>query len=333
MTNLFKGKNILITGGTGFVGTALTRKLLDKDPRVIRIFSRDDTKQFNMRHAFNDDPRLRWLIGDIREKNRLLAALEDIDIVYNAAAIKHVPASEYNPFEAVKTNVIGIQNIIEAAIANNVDRVISMSTDKATNPSNVMGATKLLGEKLLASSSNRGGRRTKFASVRFGNVLGARGSVIPLFKQQLESGGPLTITHPDMQRFVITADQAIELVIRATQMTIGGEVFLFKMPVIKVEDLADVMQGMFAPDAVIERRYIGLRQGETLDEDLLTLEESMRSLETDDMFVILPTTEFDKTDFNHENARQVPEGFRYSSADQAPIPGDEFKQLLSRILF
>lgn len=331
MKKLFKDKKIIVLGGTGFVGKALVRELLKYDPKVIRILSRDDSKQFMMRHEFDDDSRLRWLIGDIRDKERLFAAFEEIDIVFNAAAIKHVPASEYNPYEAVKTNVLGVQNIVEAAIECGVDRVINMSTDKATAPSNVMGATKLLGEKLLAASSNRGGRETKFASVRFGNVLGSRGSVVPLFIQQIKKGGPVTVTDENMQRYVVTVEQAIDLVLRAVLIMQGGEVFLFKMPVIKLTDLAQIMIEKLSRDK-IEIKIIGLRHGETLDEDLLTTEESMRALETDEMFIILPTTEINKKIYKHEGTKPVEVGYRYSSADQELLPYNEIKEMVEQVL-
>lgn len=327
--NIIKNKKVLVIGGTGFVGKKLVKRLLDYNPEVIRVLSRDDSKQFIMRHELNDDDRLRWLIGDVRDKNRLVSAMRDIDVVFNAAAIKHVPASEYNPFEAVKTNVMGIQNIVESAIENNVKKVINMSTDKATSPSNVMGATKLLGEKLLAASSGLGGTKTKFASVRFGNVLGSRGSVVPLFMHQIENGGPVTVTHKEMQRFVITVDQAIDLLLVSADIMQGGEVFLFKMPVIKVDELADLMTEMMT-GTDIEKKYVGLRQGETLDEDLLTQEECMRTLETDKMFIILPTTE-KAEDYSH-NSKKVDNNFKYSSETQEPVSKEELKSILEEVL-
>lgn len=329
MENLFKDKKVLVTGGAGFIGRTLVAEILKYNPKVVRVFSRDDSKQFEMRHAFNNDPRLRWLIGDVREYDRVLSAFEDVDIVFHAAALKHVPACEYNPYEAVKTNVMGVQNVIEAAIANNVERVISISTDKATSPSNVMGATKLLGEKLIATASHRRPDRiTKFASVRFGNVLGSRGSVVPLFRQQIENGGPITITDPQMQRFVITKDQAIKLVLKTAQIMQGGEVFLLKMPVVRVEDLADAMIELYAQGRSIEKTYVGLRPGETLEEDLLTLEESNRALETLDMFVILPAMTYTTINYAYHNAIPVTPGLRYSSASYEPLGYDEVKKLL-----
>ncbi|HCT86560.1 MAG TPA: hypothetical protein DF296_15320 [Candidatus Margulisbacteria bacterium] len=332
MKDLIKGKKIVVTGGSGFIGKALVTEILKYDPKVVRVFSRDDSKQFEMRHELNDDPRLRWLIGDVRESDRLAAAFEDIDIVFHTAALKHVPSCEYNPFEAVKTNVVGVQNVIEAAIANNVERVISISTDKATSPSNVMGATKLLGEKLIATASHRRPDRcTRFASVRFGNVLGSRGSVVPLFRSQIEKGGPITITDPKMQRFVITKEQAIKLVIKAAQTMHGGEVFLLKMPVIKVDNLADAMISIFGNNKNITKTYIGLRHGETLDEDLLTTEESQRALETDEMFIILPAITYTTIDYSYNNTFPVTPGLRYSSASYEPLSCEEVKKMVEQV--
>ena len=225
-----------------------------------------------------------------------------------------------------------IQNLIEASIANNIDKVINISTDKAANPSNVMGATKLLGEKLIATASNRRpDRRTKFASVRFGNVLGSRGSVVPLFQSQIKTGKQVTITHLHMQRFIITVEQAVKLVLKAGQTMIGGEVFILKMPVIRIEDLADVLIEKYCKSEKVEKKFIGLRHGETLDEDILTNEESMRTLETEDMFIILPTTHFRKVNYKYPNAKIIPDGYTYSSSTQEPISKEALASIIEKL--
>ncbi len=330
---MFKGKKILITGGTGFVGQGLVQKLLPYDPSVIRIFSRDESKQFEMMHDFNNDQRLRWLIGDIRDRMRLQKAMEGIDYVFHTAALKHVPSCEYNPFEAVLTNVIGIENLIEACLMENVDTVISLSTDKATSPSNTMGATKLLGEKLMATATGRRvDRRTKFASVRFGNVLGSRGSFLWLMKKNILAGKEIPITERNMSRFVITLQQSIELVLKATQAISGGEVFLLKMPTVKLDDLITVYR-----DLVCEKHHIaidnvkfkeiGMRQGETLYEDLITMEESRRTYETDAMYIIVPTILREEYPFaNHY--RKLAEGEQYRSDLQQIISRDAIREIL-----
>jgi FlaA1/EpsC-like NDP-sugar epimerase len=213
MFNKFEDKKILVTGGTGSIGSVIVRKLLEYEPKVVRILSRDEFKQYQLMNEFSNDPRLRFLIGDIREKDRLDMAMEEIDIVFHAAAMKHVLFCENDPFEAVKTNVLGTQNVINSALANKVEKVIGISTDKAADPISVMGCTKLLAEKMmLASYRYKGTKQTKFCFVRFGNVLSTRGSILPLFYKQIQRGGPVTITDNRMYRFFISINQAVELV-------------------------------------------------------------------------------------------------------------------------
>jgi len=290
----FKGKRILITGGTGSIGSGLVRRLLEFDPKVIRIFSNDENAQFDLEQELKEFSNLRFLVGDVRDKERLKKASENIEIVFHAAALKHVPSCEYNPFEAIKTNVIGTQNLLEVAIDENVEKVITISTDKAVSPVNVMGATKLLAERLtIAANYYKGFKRTVFSCVRFGNVLGSRGSVVQLFEKQIRNGGPVTLTDSDMVRFVMSMERAIELVLKAAEMAKGEEIFIFKMPALHIRTLADVMIQELAPKhgyepKDIEVKIIGKRKGEKLYEELMTEDEAMNAYETEDMLVVLP---------------------------------------------
>jgi len=248
MEELICGKKILITGGTGSLGQALVEKILAYNPDVVRIYSRDEAKQYDMQHILGGNSRVRFLLGDVRDGDRLRRAMEGIDIVFHTAALKHVPSCEYNPFEAVKTNILGTQNVIDAALEFNVERVIYTSSDKSISPTNTMGSTKLVAERLISAADyHKGARRTLFASVRFGNVMGSRGSVIPLFKQQIFQGGPVTVTVPEMTRFMMTLGDAVNLTLEAARRVIGGEVFVLKMPVVRVQDLAEVIIEDFSP--------------------------------------------------------------------------------------
>lgn len=291
---MYKGKKILVTGGTGTIGYHLTRRLLKEDPAVIRIFSRDEYKQFQMNLDFQEYAhKLRFLIGDVRDQQRLLRAMEDIDYVFHLAAMKHVPACEYNPFEAVQTNVIGTQNIIQAALQNNVSKVLLASSDKAVSPSNTYGATKLMGERLISAANyQKGPKPTVFASVRFGNVMGSRGSVIPLFKKQIIEQGKISVTHLNMTRYMMTPNQAISLMLEANRLSRGGEVFVLKMPIIRLSDLAEIVieettrrHAISQPVAIEE---IGLRPGEKMDEQLMTDDESRSMIETEWMYILAP---------------------------------------------
>jgi len=298
MENIFKNKNIIVTGGTGSIGSEIVRRVLQYNPKVVRILSRDESKQFELEQEIGDIENVRFLIGDVRDKDRLKRAFEDIDIVFHAAAMKHVPACEFNPFEAVKTNVVGTQNVIDAALENEVEKVIGISTDKAASPINTMGATKLLAEKLIIDANiYKGHRKTVFSCVRFGNVMGSRGSVIPLFEKQIKDGGPVTVTDPEMTRFMMTIPQAVDLVFKATKMTHGGEIFIFKMPVVKLGDLAQVMIEHLAPiyghkPEAIQIDTIGIRNGEKMYEHLMNEEEARYAYETEDMFVVQAKTIF-----------------------------------------
>jgi len=289
---MYKDKKILITGGTGTIGHYLTRRLLNEQPSVIRIFSRDEYKQYNMNNDFREHAaKLRFLIGDVRDEQRLVRALEDIDYVFHLAAMKHVPFCEYNPFEAVKTNVIGTQNVIQASIAAGVKKVLFASSDKAISPTNTYGATKLTAERLItAAEYQKGPKTTVFASVRFGNVMGSRGSVIPLFKDQIVNQQEITVTSMAMKRFMMTPSQAISLMLKANEWAQGGEVFVLKMPVVLLSDLTAVLiEELTKANDIrtpVQVREIGLRPGEKMYEELMTQDEEQAALETDEMYIL-----------------------------------------------
>lgn len=334
--SLLRGKKVLVTGGTGSIGSEIVRQVLRQEPAVVRVYSRDEGKQFDLQHELRGFGNVRYLIGDIRDKERLARAIEDIDVVFHAAALKHVPACEYNPFEAVKTNVLGVQNLIEAALDEEVEKVIAISTDKVANPTNTMGATKLLSERLIAAANYyKGSRRTVFSCVRFGNVVGSRGSVIPLFHEQIRRGGPVTVTDPAMTRFMMTIPQAVQLVLRAAGMAQGGETFILKMPVVRLGDLVEAMIGELAPrygfrPEEIPVDIIGLRPGEKRDEELMTEEEAARALELPDMFVILPLIR--THEYAYPGARPAAVR-RYASCDQPWLSKDEvLEAMLLRLL-
>ncbi len=294
MKSLFTGKKILVTGGTGTLGKALVKEILKYDPKVVRIFSRDEAKQFDLQFELGQYTGVRYLLGDVRDKERLNRAMEGIDVVFHTAALKHVPACEYNPFEGVKTNIMGTQNIIEAALENEVERVVYTSSDKAISPTNTMGATKLVAERLISAADYyKGDRKTVFAAVRFGNVMGSRGSVIPLFKKQILKDGVVTVTLPEMTRFMMTVSQAVMLTLEAAFRAKGGETFVLKMPVVCLGDLAEIIIKDFAPlcgkdPKDISIKTIGLRPGEKMYEELMTYEEAKFAMEFPHMFAVPP---------------------------------------------
>lgn len=297
---------ILVTGGTGSFGKHFCRQLIEKyNVKGIRVYSRDELKQHEMRQQFGEQ-KITYLIGDVRDADRLRRAMEGVDYVVHAAALKQVPACEYNPFEAVKTNIHGAQNVIDAAIDTGVKKVIALSTDKAVNPVNLYGATKLCSDKLFTQgNAYAGGRGTTFACVRYGNVIGSRGSVIPLFQQQKRSG-KLTITDPRMTRFWITLDQAIDLVIQGFTHMQGGEIFIPRIPSMRIMDLAKAI----APECEIE--VIGIRPGEKLHEALTCEDEGRNTFAYKDMYVVLPNYSWWKRE-NYKGARHLPEDFVYTS--------------------
>ena len=284
---MFKGKKILITGGTGSLGRALAKKLLESDADIVRIFSRNENNQTTMQSELDDD-RLRYFIGDVRDLPRLIKAMEDVDIVYHAAALKHVPVVEYNPFEAIKTNVLGSQNVIDACLHENIDTAVCVGTDKAVSPLNTYGATKLLMEKLFVTASNytdQQRHRTKFIAIRYGNVLGSSGSVVPTLLKQIESGRNITITDPNMTRFNITMNQALDFIIRSSKKGNGGEVFIPKLKAYSLGILKDAILEVLEKD--VKTELIHVRQGEKYHESLISNEEIRNTFEDKEDYVIL----------------------------------------------
>lgn len=323
----WKNQVVLVTGGTGSFGKKFIETMLrDYHPRKIIVFSRDELKQHEMRISGFDHVDLRYFIGDVRDLNRLRRAMQGVDVVVHTAALKQVPACEYNPMEAIKTNVLGSSNVIEAALDAGVSKVMALSTDKAVNPINLYGATKLAAEKLFVqSNAYAGGTATRYSSVRYGNVVGSRGSVIPVFLKQ-KNKEKLTITDVRMTRFWITLDQGISFVIRCIEQMQGGEVFVPKIPSMKVVDIAKVI----APDAELEA--IGIRPGEKLHEVLIHEDEARLTIELEDMFVVQPS---EALWFGHawqDIGQPLPDGFRYASDSNADwLSIDQIKEIVSQI--
>jgi len=306
---MLTNKTILVTGGTGSLGHAFVPMTLEKyNPNRLVIYSRDEMKQFEMAKLYGDDDRIRFFIGDVRDKNRLSRALDGIEYVVHAAATKIVPTAEYNPFECIKTNVIGAMNVIDACIDAGVKRVVALSTDKASNPANLYGASKLAADKLfVAGNSYSGLHNTRFAVVRYGNVMGSRGSVIPFF-QSLAADGVLPITDERMTRFMITLEQGVDLIWRAFEDTIGGEIYVKKIPSIKITDIAK------AVSETAEHKIIGIRPGEKLHEQMIGEEDAPYTYEYDDYYKILPAINNWSSDaIRINNGRKVEDGFTYSS--------------------
>lgn len=331
MKEILKGKKILLTGGSGSVGCALTKEMLKYGPRTIRIFDISENELFKMKTDFGKEERLRYLIGDIRDINRLKLAMESIDIVVHLAAMKHVYACEYNPFEAIKTNIDGLQNVINVARDNNVEKVIFTSTDKAASPSNVMGITKLLGEKLISLASYyKGTKKTIFASVRFGNVIGSNGSVVPLFKKQIAACKPVTITDREMTRFVITMEEAVKLIHNAIKSAEGGETFVWKMRTLRVIDLAEVMIKMYSLGRKIEIEFIGKYEGEKIHEEIMSEEEVSRAIELDDLYVIFPLIDSLGFERKHKNVEAVKNSVRVSNKN-SHMSKDGIRRLLEML--
>ncbi|WAR45403.1 UDP-N-acetylglucosamine 4,6-dehydratase (inverting) [Methylomonas rapida] len=316
---MLNGKNILITGGTGSFGRQCTKMLLEcYSPKKLIIFSRDELKQFEMQQVFNQRC-MRYFLGDVRDQNRLKRALEDIDIVIHAAALKQVPAAEYNPFECIKTNVLGAQNLIEACLDAGVQRVVALSTDKAAAPINLYGATKLCSDKLFVAANNiKGTRDIRFSVVRYGNVMGSRGSVVPFFLKQRETG-VLPITDPEMTRFNISLQEGVEMVLWALENALGGEVFVPKIPSYRITDLATAI----GPEC--EHKIVGIRPGEKIHEEMISASDSFNTVDLGRYYAILPAgAEYNMKNYcTRTGAQKVMPGFRYDSGSNEHFLGVE----------
>jgi len=330
---MLNGKAILVTGGTGSFGKKFVQTVLERYPEITRlvIYSRDELKQFEMSQVFSKEryPQIRYFIGDVRDKDRLLRAMEGIDIVVHAAALKHVPVCEYNPFEAVKTNVLGAQNVIEAAIDRKVTRVVALSTDKAAAPINLYGATKLASDKLFVAANNfKGAHDIRFSVVRYGNVMGSRGSVIPFFIEKAKTG-VLPITDERMTRFNITLQEGVDLVLYALEHMWGGEIFVPKIPSYRITDVAEAV----CPECKTE--IVGIRPGEKLHEEMITETDALSTVQFENHYVILPATKpWDIDRFTEQFGGKMCEpGFRYSSGDNDEwLTVDELRQLIKEQL-
>jgi FlaA1/EpsC-like NDP-sugar epimerase len=325
-SDYFKGKNVLVTGGAGSIGKEIVQSLLGTTARTIRVFDNNETGLHDLALEFGvnevGDKRLRFQLGDVTNENRLVTAMENVHVVFHAAALKHVPLCEYNPFEATRVNILGTQNCIDAARRCNVDKMIFISTDKAVSPFSVMGATKLVAERLVLAS-NIFSQGTKFSCVRFGNVLNSRGSVIPIFKKQIFDGGPITITDPNMTRFFMTIPQAVELILTCAVQTKGDEIFVLKMSATNICDLADAMVEYYHETAHteknIERKIIGIRPGEKMYEELISSDELGKLADNGSFFVI------SRNPIHREDKL----GFSYSSNEADRVTKSEIKKILA----
>ena len=327
---MFKGKKVLITGGTGSLGSALTQRLLTENVDTIRIFSRNENKQLEMDSKFHDD-RLRFLLGDVRDYNRLTRACEDIDIVFHAAALKHVPIIEYNPFEAIKTNVMGSQNVIDACLEEDVEKAICIGTDKAVSPLNTYGATKLLMEKLFITASNylkNERHKTKFIALRYGNVLGSSGSVIPKFINQIKNNGKITITDPNMTRFSISMDEALDFILKVTEIGKGSEIFV---PKLKAYSLMDVKDALFDLLGKTDEEIVGIRAGEKVNEVLINKDEMKYCWEYQDMYLITNPSvrRFIPSTNEFPGKKKIENMEVYSSDAVEKIPKEELKRVFT----
>jgi UDP-N-acetylglucosamine 4,6-dehydratase len=329
---MLNGKSILITGGTGSFGKKFTETILKNYPDVKRlvIFSRDELKQFDMAQSYPIDkyPQIRFFIGDVRDNARLRRAVEGIDIIIHSAALKQVPAAEYNPDEFIKTNIGGAQNVIDAALSSEVKVVVALSTDKAAAPINLYGATKLVSDKLFIAANNiKGKRDLRFSVVRYGNVMGSRGSVIPFFIEKAKNGTSIPITHKDMTRFNISLEDGVEMVLWAIENAIGSEIFVPKIPSYKIETVANAI----APNKKLVD--VGIRPGEKLHEEMITESDSYNTIEFDKYYAILPTGANKGKYLSHYNAYEVPVGFKYNSGTNTQwVDVEEMRKLIAQFV-
>jgi len=335
MKKFYEGKKILLTGAAGTVGREIVRQLDSFEPAELRLMDNNETEMFFLMEEYGNK-NIFCFLGDIRDRDKLEKLCKDIDIVIHSAAFKHVYLSEYNPFDVVQTNIIGVENIIRAATACNVKHLLFTSSDKAVNPTNVMGTSKLMGERLItAASAVRNNNTTIFSSTRFGNVLASRGSVVPLFMKQIREGGPVTITDKRMTRFVMTIEEAARLVLQSVLISKGGEVFVTKMPVVSIPDLAKAMIKLLAPkygytSSDIKTVEIGMKAGEKLYEELMSDQEVHRSVELKDMFVVTPAFKSLFQSINYEYPDTVSTQIQksYISENETPLNKDEIEKYL-----
>jgi len=330
---MLEEKTVVITGGTGSLGQALTKRLLEMKVKAIRIFSRNESKQIEMENKFDDD-RLRFFLGDVKDVDRLIRAFEDVDYVFHAAALKHVPKIEYNPFEAIKTNVIGSQNVIDASMHENVEKAICIGTDKAVSPLNTYGATKLLMEKLFVTANNYlnpGRHRTKFIAVRYGNVFGSSGSVIPRFIEQIKSKKKITITDPNMTRFSITMDEALDFIMNALKSGRGSEIFVPKLKSYSISNVKDTLSGLLGK---FEDEIIGVRPGEKLHEVLINSDEIKYCWDYNGMYMLTnplyPLFNHDIITKSYEGIKKLENFDVYSSDKVEKISKDELKETIEK---
>ncbi|MEW6714637.1 MAG: SDR family NAD(P)-dependent oxidoreductase [Nitrospirota bacterium] len=335
MKTFYQGKKILLTGATGTIGKELVRQLASFKPAELRLMDNNESEMFFLMEEYRNK-NVYCFLGDVRDRDKLEVLSKDIDITIHSAAFKHVYITEYNPFDVVQTNIIGVENIIRAATACNVKQVLFTSSDKAVNPTNVMGTSKLMGEKLItAANAVKKDSQTIFSSTRFGNVLGSRGSVVPLFMKQIKNGGPVTITDKRMSRFVMTIEEAARLVLKSVLISKGGEVFVTKMPVVRIPDLAEVMIKMLAPKygcapSDIKTVEIGAKAGEKFYEELMSDEEVHRSLELKDMFVVTPALKSIYQSIKYEYPDIVSRRIKkpYVSENEKSMSKDEIEKYL-----
>jgi FlaA1/EpsC-like NDP-sugar epimerase len=335
MKIFYEGKKILVTGAAGSVGREIIRQIHSFKPSELRLVDNNESEMFFLMEEYRDRDVFCFL-GDVRDRDKLEKLSKDIDIIIHSAAFKHVYITEYNPFDVVQTNIIGVENIIKAATTCNVKQLLFTSSDKAVNPTNVMGTSKLMGEKLItAANAVRKDSKTIFSSTRFGNVLGSRGSVVPLFMKQIKNGGPITITNKQMTRFVMTIEEAARLVLKSVLISRGGEVFVTKMPVVNIPDLAEVMIKLLAPKygykpSDIKTKEIGVKPGEKMYEELMSNEEVHRSLELKDMFAVTPTLKSIYQSIKYEYPETVSRKLQapYISLNEKPMSKSELETYL-----